>query len=142
MGLDTFATGLSEEDNFHGSYSIYSSFIEALIGNLYGEKCREIRHRAICDGFYNGVYIGPLTEEDLEIWNLHCNDDLNLLIFHPDDGGKFTPDECRRVYRAIKDVQFDLDENTYYGKTMNEILRKFKKIFKHCRDRRVNLYYG
>lgn len=69
MGLDTFATGLSHEDNFHGSYGRYSAFIEELINHVYGTKCREIFRRGRCDGFCDGKYIGPLTEEDMSMPN-------------------------------------------------------------------------
>lgn len=141
MGLDTFATGLSHDDNFHGSYGRYSAFIEELINHVYGTKCREIFRRGLCDGFCDGKYIGPLTEEDMSIWNSQSNDDLNILIYHPDDSGQFSPDECRKIYNAIKDIQFDLDTTTYSGKSVCETLEKFKKIFRHCARRRVNLYY-
>lgn len=77
----------------------------------------------------------------MSIWNSQSNDDLNILICHPDDRGQFSPDECRKIYNAIKDIQFDLDTTTYSGKSVCETLEKFKKIFRHCARRRVNLYY-
>lgn len=141
MGLDTFASGLSHDDNFHGSYGLYSSFIEELIRQAYGEKCREIRRRAVCDGFCDGKYMGALTDDDIRTWTENHNEDLDILIFHSDKDGKFTPEECRRIYSAIQDIHFDLDENTYSGRRLMECLEQFKKIFKYCRDKRVNLYY-
>lgn len=141
MGLDTFATGLSREETYHGGYSIYGSFIEELISHAYDEKCREIYHRTYFDGFYKATYIGPVTKDEIEYWNAHCNDDLDILIFHSDCDGKFSPVECRKIYNAIKDIQFHLDENSIYSQYMLEILSIFKKMFHHCARRRVNLYY-
>ena len=54
---------------------------------------------------------------------------------------KFSPVECRKIYNAIKDIQFHLDENSIYSQYMLEILSIFKKMFHHCARRRVNLYY-
>lgn len=86
-----------------------------------------------------------LTYEKLDewytAWGGQCNDDLDILIFHSDCGGKFTPQECRKIYNAMKNLTSDLEGHNYGVMKPYNMFEHWKAIFKHCADRRVNLYY-
>lgn len=135
MGLTTRAKGLDEKTGFDCGYITYGAFIMELIKVAYGEKCYEIYKRSLFSG-------EPFTDEEEEYWNCHCNDDLDLLIFHSDCDGKFTPQECRKIYNAMKDLKSDMIGHNYIVMEQYNMFEHWKAIFKHCADRRVNLYYS
>lgn len=132
MGLTVCAKGLSE--NFDCGYIVYTQFIEELIRKAYGDKMANIFHDEV-------HFRRNLTEEEVRYWNDHCNDDLDVLIFHSDCDGKFTPKECRKIYNAMKDLKSDMIGHNYGEMTQYNMFERWKSIFKHCADRRVNLYY-
>ena len=82
-----------------------------------------------------------LTEEQKNRWNEICNDDLDLLLFHSDCDGKFAPQECRRIYNAIKDLHMDMQGHNYTVMKQYNMLEHWKNIFLHCAKRRVTLRY-
>lgn len=135
MGLDCHAKGLPESECFHGSYYRYHRFIYELIKTAYGEWFAEKWHTCAWDN------------RSVSAWNRICNQDLDILIFHSDCDGKFTPLECRKIYKALE--PFTIDHESYVAgyparrplKVVNT-LALFKGMFLHCWKRRVNLYYG
>lgn len=134
MGLDVKAKGLTAETGFSCGYITYGNFILELIKVAYGEECYNI--------FRNSMLYGTtFTEEDAELWNEKCNDDLDILIFHSDCDGKFTPKECRKIYNAMKDLYSDMQGHNYGVMKSYNMFEHWKAIFKYCADRRVNLYY-
>lgn len=134
MGLDVKAKGLTAETGFSCGYITYGNFILELIKVAYGEECYNI--------FRNSMLYGTtFTEEDVELWNKKCNDDLDILIFHGDCDGKFTPKECRKIYNAMKDLHSDMQGHNYGVMKPYNMFEHWKAIFKHCADRRVNLYF-
>lgn len=129
MGLDIYAKGLVNQENpdlpfIMIGYIGYSLIMKDLARMAYGDEMGDLY------ADYHHIW----TKEDCDFWDTRCNSDLDLLLFHPDNGGKFTPAECRRVYNAIK--YFHLE-----NERLNAYLEKFKKAFQHCAKRRVNLYY-
>lgn len=137
MGLDVYAKGLSDADSFSCGYLTYGHFLMELAKVAYGDYMAEIYKRACFTAF------GPdVTEQEARYWDEHCNDDLDLLLFHSDCDGKFTPKECRRIYNAIKDLQMDMVGHNYGQMEPYNMLEHWKKMFKHCADRRVNMYYS
>lgn len=136
MGLDVYARGLSDEASFSCGYLTYGSFLMKLCDTAYGDEMGDI-YRRMC--FTIG---SKVTQEEIDYWNGHCNDDLDLLLFHSDCDGKFTPKECRRIYNAIKDLKMDMQGHNYGVMEPYNMLEHWKAMFKHCADRRVNMYYG
>lgn len=135
MGLDVSAKGLTAETGFSCGYITYGNFIMEVIKVAYGEKCYDIfRYNLICGK--------PFTKEEEAYWNSVCNDDLDILIFHSDCDGKFTPAECRKIYNAMKDLHSDMQGHNYGVMKSYNMFEHWKDIFKHCADRRVNLYYS
>lgn len=135
MGLCAFAKGLTEETGFDCGYISYGTFILELINVAYGRKSYDIFRDAMVRG-------RQFTEEEAEYWNAHCNDDLDILIFHSDCDGKFTPQECRKIYNAMKDLKSDMVGHNYGVMKQYNMFEHWKNIFKHCATRRVNLYYS
>lgn len=134
MGLYATAKGLTDETCYYCGYIHYFAFIIDLIRCAYGEKCMEIFRDA-------ARYDREFTDEEVKYWNNHCNDDLDIFIFHSDCDGKFTPDECRRIYNAMKDLKMDMVGHNYGVMKPYNMLEHWKNIFRHCAKRRVNLYY-
>ena len=132
MGLTVEAKGLS--DSFDCGYIAYYHFIKELVEKAYGEKMGFMFTNAI--EFHHNF-----SEEETKYWNEHCNDDLDILIFHSDCDGKFTPQECRKIYNAMKDLKSDMIGHNYGEMTPYNMFERWKSIFKYCADRRVNLYY-
>lgn len=134
MGLDVFAKGLDDADSFSCGYLTYGNFLRNLAYKAYGEKMGRT--------FEQREYLGlDVPDEEIEYWNEHCNEDLDLWLFHSDYDGKFTPKECRRIYNAIKDLQMDFIGHNYGQMEPYNMLEHWKKMFKHCADRRVNMYF-
>lgn len=84
---------------------------------------------------------GELSEAQAERWNQLCNDDLDLFLFHSDCDGKFSWQECRRIYNAIKDLHMDMQGHNYGVMKPYNMLEHWKGIFLYCSKCRVNLYY-
>ena len=136
MGLDVFAKGLSWDESFHCGYLTYGNFLRNLAYAAYGEKMGRM--------FEEVVYLGlrVLTEEEEKYWDDHCDNDIDLFLFHTDCDGKFSPKECRRIYNAIKDIRMPyLHGCNYESIEPYNMLEHWKKMFKHCADRRVNMYF-
>lgn len=134
MGLEVRAKGLTAETGFSCGYMTYGKFIMELVRVAYGERCYHI--------FKNEVlFKEPPTAREVEYWNERCNDDLDILILHSDCDGKFTPKECRKIYNAMKDLHSDMQGHNYGVMKTYNMFEQWKSIFKHCADRRVNLYF-
>lgn len=134
MGLLAYAKGLTDETEYNCGYITYGTFILELIKTAYGEKCYDIYKRSMITG-------KPFTPVEIEFWNARCNDDLDILINHSDCDGKFTPQECRKIYNALKPLKMDMQGHNYGVMKPYNMLEHWKNIFYHCAKRRVNLYY-
>ena len=134
MGLTTKAKGLPEEVCFDYSYITYSNFIMQLIKTAYGERCYEMFRDSL-------IHHRPFADEEVALWDAHCNGDLDILIWHSDRDGKFSPQECRKIYNAMKNITMDVQDHDYLAMKQYNMLERWKAIFKHCADRRVNLYF-
>lgn len=135
MGLCASAKGLTAETGFDCGYLTYGHFIMELIKVAYGERCFNVFRASVFSG-------KPFSDKDEAFWNSHCNDDLDLLIWHSDCDGKFTPSECRKIYNAMKHLKSDMTGHNYGVMKPYNMFEHWKAIFKHCADRRVNLYFS
>lgn len=135
MGLYATAKGLNDETCYDGGYLTYGHFLMNLAEAAYGQQMGVI--------YKNNEFLhGKWSESDIEYWNKRCNDDIDILLFHSDCDGKFTPQECRRIYNAIKDLKIDMVGHNYGVMKNYNMLEHWKNIFYHCATRRVNLYYS
>lgn len=55
--------------------------------------------------------------------------------------GIWSMEECRKIYNALKPLHMDMQGHNYGVMKPYNMLEHWKAIFKHCADRRVNLYY-
>lgn len=130
MGLDATAKGLDSRTCYSGGNITYANFMAELVKTAYDERCYSM--------FYElAFHRQPFSPEDEEYWNSHCNDDLDIWIWHSNCDGEFTPQECRKVYKAIKDLRMDFVGHNYGVMEPYNMLEHWKYIFKHCADRRV-----
>lgn len=135
MGLCANAKGLDDETGFECGYLTYGHFLMNLAEAAYGQQMGAI--------YKNNEFLhGKWSESDIEYWNKRCNEDIDILLFHSDCDGKFTPEECRRIYNAIKDLKMDMVGHNYGVMKNYNMLEHWKNIFHHCAKRRVNLYYS
>lgn len=142
MGLSVAAKGM--KDTYDCGYITFFNFRKELVKAAYGEKMAHIYEEM------SKLYNTDCSEEDILYWNTHCNDDLDIFLFHSDCDGKFTPKECRQIYNAIKDLKMDLTGHNYSdvkikdGKTIvtyYNMLERWKSMFEYCYKRRVNMYF-
>lgn len=134
MGLYATAKGLNDETCYDCGYLTYGHFLMNLAEAAYCKQMGAI--------YKNNEFLhGKWSESDIEFWDKRCNDDIDILLFHSDCDGKFTPEECRRIYNAIKDLKMDMVGHNYGVMKNYNMLEHWKNIFHHCATMRVNLYY-
>ena len=128
MGLDVQAKGMQD---YSIGYGRYYQMRRKIILQAYDERCL-----SIFDSDSN-------SEDDIAYWNSVCNDDLDLFLLHSDCDGKFTPKECRKILKALKHIHIDMEGYGYanIGEHEPNMLDQWRKMFKYCADRRVNMYY-
>lgn len=134
MGLYATAKGLDAQSSFDCGYLTYANFIDQLVKAAYDERCYAMFHAMYQHG-------EGFTEEDAAYWNAHCNDDLDVWIWHSDCEGVITPKECRAIYNAIKGLSMDVKGHNYREMESYNMLEHWKAMFLHCARRRVNLRF-
>ena len=116
-------------------YITYGNFMMELIKTAYGRECYEIFQRSL-------ITSKPFTDEDEKVWEAHKNDDLELWIWHSDCDGKFSYQECRKIYNAIKDLEMqNFFAHDYGDMKQYNMLERWKDMFHYCAKRRVNMYF-
>ena len=126
MGLDVVAKGMQD---YHIGYGRYYQMRREIVLQAYGERCL-----TIFDGDRN-------SEDDITYWNSVCNDDLDLFLLHSDCDGKFTPKECKQIYKALEPIHIDMEGWGFDIADRCNMLDQWKRMFKYCMDKRVNMYY-
>ena len=135
MGLHITATGLKEGCNF--GYFTHGRFCVQLAYAAYDEKMGRLFEEFL-------LHRVEMQEDDIKFWNAHCDDGLDLLLYHSDCDGKLSPKECRAVYEAIKDLSLPMIAHNYGDASSEQynLLERWKTMLKHCIKRRVNLYFS
>ncbi len=82
------------------------------------------------------------TEDEIKRWNEICDDDLDIFLNHSDCDGKFTPQECKKIYDAMKDLNVEMEGHNYGDMKPYSMHQRWLDMFKHCYQRRVNMYFG
>ena len=132
MGLYAYAKGLTEKECYDCGYitfGIYRQRVAQAFNNRIGELYKK---------YYRD---NELTEEETDEWNKLCNDDLDIFLFHSDCEGKFTPQECKKIYNAMKDLKIEMIGHNYAIMKPYNMHKHWLHIFRHCYKRRVNLYF-
>lgn len=132
MGLYAYAKGLSKEKCYDCGYITFGVYRQE-VSEAFNKRLGEL---------YKKHYIGiKLTEEETDEWNKLCNNDLDIFLFHSDCDGKFTPQECKKIYNVMKDLKVDMLGHNYGIMKQYNMHEHWLHIFKHCYTRRVNLYF-
>ena len=131
MGLGIYIKGLDYKDSFHSSYSGFT-FYRQKIANAYNPRLGELYDIARIK-FLNNE---DLSVEEIEEWNKICNDDLDIFLWHSDCDGKLTVKECRKVYKILKEYDYNL-----FPFPFNDLHKKFLSNLKFCIDNRRNMYF-
>ena len=131
MGLDVYAKGIAYTDCYHCGYITFNIYREK-VAKAYNERLGEL---------YKKDTKECLTKEEIEEWNKLCNDDLDIFLWHSDCEGKFTPQECRKIYNAMKDLKVEMQGHNYGTMKQYNMHEMWLNAFKHCYKKRVNLYF-
>ena len=89
---------------------------------------------------YEDLYKYPYRDFDAietGYWNAHCNDDLDLLIWHSDCDGTLSSEECKRIYGVLKDMELLAEDERY-----KDTYEKLRNIIKHCAESGETLIFG
>lgn len=132
MGLDVSVKGLSREETYHGGYMRFTAYRQE-IASLYNKRLGELYEKYI----RNTITIfenEKLTEEEIEEWNNICNNDLDIFLFHNDCDGKFTPQECKKIYKVLEKINIETEP-------FNNLHQLWLNMFKYCYKKRVNMYF-
>lgn len=135
MGLTIRIPGM--RDTYNCGYITYGVFLMKL-ATAYNQEMGEIYEKY----FKSAIPLYPkLTDTEIARYNELCNPDLDILLFHSDCDGKLTPKECKRIYKAIKDLKMDMPGHNYDDMKPYNMLERFKMMFLHCWKFRVNMYF-
>lgn len=132
MGLSVRAKGLSDESSYDCGYSTFMQF-RLQLAKIYNEEFAEL---------YKKWCMGNVTQNECKRMDEIGNEDLDIFLTHSDCDGKFTPEECKKIYDVIKDFKMDMQGHNYGIMKSYNMLEQWKNIFKHCYKNRVNLYFS
>lgn len=127
MGLTIFIDG---QIRFELLYSRYSQFIQELVEKAYGPECLKI---------FRAIYERPMTSTEADFWNMRCNDDLDILIRHPDDRGDISPENCRKIYEALK--PYHLNALCRHRNHYVNVCERWKEMLLYCAQNNAKMEY-
>lgn len=133
MGLYAYAKGLSKEECYDCGYITFGIYRQR-VAEAFNKRLGELYKK-----YYQDI---ELTKEETDEWNKLCNDDLDIFLFHSDCEGKFTPQECKKIYNVMKNLKIEMTGHNYGIMKQYDMHKYWLHIFKHCYKRRVNLYFG
>jgi len=133
MGLTISAKGLPYDKTYDCGYITFLVFRKELakafnaeFGSLYERWC------SLTD---------TVSKEEIARIEELGTLGIKEFLFHSDCDGKLTPDECRRIYKEIKDIKLDMVGHNYGTMKQYNMLDQWKGIVKHCADRRVTCWF-
>lgn len=130
MGLTIRIPGV--RDNYNCGYITFGIFRRRL-AKSYNQEFGELYEKWQKSAW---PMFPELTDAEVARYNELCNSDLDIFLLHSDCGGKLTPKECKRIYKAIKDLKMDMQ-----GHNCGNMLEQFRMMFLHCWKYRVNMYF-
>lgn len=146
MGLTVRATGLDAAKSYDGGYITFGNFRLAL-AETFNKEYGLYYKRWVGMDFDKDYCRIPLSEQDHQKWvelqeKIDPDGALFCFLSHPDGEGKFTPQECRKIYNRIKELKMDFEGHNYGEMKPYNMLEQWKGMFLHCTKRRVNLYFS
>lgn len=132
MGLYAYAKGLQKEECYDCGYITFGIYRQK-VANAFNKRLGELYKK-----YYQDI---ELTKEEIKEWNKLCDDDLDIFLFHSDCEGKFTPQECKKIYNAMKDLKVEMQGHNYGVMKQYNMHEHWLYIFKYCYTKRVNLYF-
>ncbi len=136
MGLRATAKGLDERTEFDCGYMTFGYYRMA-VASAYNERFGELFKQ-----HYTGLSRNMTDAERKELAGYMLPGGLAIFLNHADCEGKFTPKECRVVYNALKPLKVEMQGHNYGVMEPYDMHEHWLNIFKHCADRRVNLYFS
>ena len=130
MGLTVRIKGY--EGAYDCGYITYGVFLCRLADAKFGVEF-SVNYQSWQRGFSNVNY---------DLLNSHDDDPIAMLLFHSDCYGKFTPKECRAIYKSIKDLHMDMEGHNYGDMKPYNMLERWKDMFRYCAKHRVNMYFA
>lgn len=135
MGLAVQIKGLNEEQSYDCGYISFGLYRQK-VAFAYNEKFGKLYEKQ-----YKGVLFQGYTDDELKSWNEICNDDLDIFLTHSDCDGKFTPQECKKIYEAMKDLKVEMQGHNYGIMKPYDMHQQWLNMFEHCYRKRVNMYF-
>jgi hypothetical protein len=127
MGLALTAKDYIE--TLHIGYGGFA-FFRKEIAKAYSEKHGKMYSDMISN------FGKTITPEFIEEWNKDGNENLDILLWHSDCGGKLTPQESRKIYNELIKLTPKFEDPFY-----EEFFEDFKDLLQYCYKRRVMLYF-
>ena len=131
MGLNISIKGLERKDTYHGGYIRF---------NVYRKEVANAYNRRLCE-LYKKTFRRDLQPEEIEEWNILCNDDLDIFLWHSDCDGKLTPKECKKIYDVMKDLKVEMQGHNYTEMNCYDMHQLWLNMFKHCYKHKVNMWF-
>ena len=131
MGLDVSIKGLNRKQTYHCGYITFNCYRKE-VASSYNKRLGEL---------YEKTFKEDLTDEEIQEWNNLCNDDLDIFLWHSDCDGKFTPKECKKIYEVLSNLDIKMQGHNYVEMEFYDMHKLWLNMFKHCYQRRVNMYF-
>lgn len=135
MGLYANAKGLTAETSYDCGYITFGVYRQK-VAEAYNKEFGELYKKSY------SPFFKEYTDDEIKRWNEICNDDLDIFLNHSDCDGKFTPQECKKIYNAMKGLKVDMEGHNYGVMKPYDMHKQWLNIFKHCYQHRVNLYFS
>lgn len=136
MGLTVKIKGLTDEETYDCGYVTFGVYRMA-IAEAYDKEFGTLYKK-----WYGFTNEGQLTVKDIKRMNKLCNNDLDIFLNHSDCDGKFTPQECKKIYNAMKDLKVEMQGHNYGVMKPYNMHKQWLNMFKHCYKKRVNMYFS
>ena len=131
MGLDVSVKGLTYKETYHCGYITFNLYRQK-VANAYNERLGELYKKTLKEN---------LTNAEITEWNNICNDDLDIFLWHSDCDGKITYQECKKIYNVMKDLKIEMQGHNYVEMRFYNMHELWLNMFKHCYQKRVNMYF-
>ena len=129
MSLDVLIHGMPDYNICYGHFML---FRKNIVKYVYGDECYRI---------YNRDMSHKITDDEIELWNSKCDDDLDIFLMHSDCDGKFTVSECRKIRDAMKRHSEKIDRldslDPITDKYVKEKYGEWFRMFSYCARHRV-----
>lgn len=135
MGLDVHAKGLSDIGSYSCGYIMFGIYRKK-VAKAYNPEFGELYAKE-----YNPMFKG-YSDAEIDRWNQICNDDLDIFLNHSDCDGKFTQQECKKIYNAMKDLKIDMQGHNYGIMEPYNMHDHWLNMFKHCYKKRVCMFFS